>query len=142
MIMSVVVFVAGMTLLYYASRELLFGNLSPERLLGPGISFASGLGTMLLVVYTGPLKEIRRSMIDLGAASAAFIAYVHRVLQVSHTFSAYYLDGKMTFTENAASCALIEKAMRDTVAMLCMTSGRSGAESSSLGAAEATENEA
>jgi hypothetical protein len=133
MIMSVVVFFAGMILLYFASRELLFGNLAPERLLGPGISFASGLGTMLLVIYTGPLKEIRRSMIDLGAASASFIAFVHRVLQVSHTFSAYYLDRKMTFAENTTSCALIEKAMRDTVAMLCLASGRSSIESSSEG---------
>lgn len=118
MAMSLSIFVAGLVLLVYSGRELLFGNLQPERLWGPGVSFVSALGTMLLLIYTGPLKDIRRSMIDLGAASAAFIAYVHRVLQVSHTFSAYYLQQQMTFAENKRSCDLIDDAMRDTISML------------------------
>jgi hypothetical protein len=118
MAMSIIVFVAGILLLGFSGKEIVFGNLQPERLLGPGVSFLTALGTVLLLIYTGPLKEIRRSMIDLAATSAAFIAYIHRVLQVSHTFSAYYLKQQMTFAENEHSCKLIEDAMRDTVEML------------------------
>jgi hypothetical protein len=118
MAMSIGVFFAGMVFLGYSGKEMLFGNLPPERLWGPGISFVTALGTVLLLIYTGPLKEIRRSMIDLGEASAAFIGYVHRVLQVSHTFSAYYLQRQMTFTKNKESCDLIDDAMRSTIAML------------------------
>jgi hypothetical protein len=118
MAMSVCVFAAGLALLWFSGKNLLYGDLRPERLWGTGVSFVSALGTILLLIYTGPLKDIRRSMIDLGAASAAFIAYVHRVLQVSHTFSAYYLQRKMTFAESEKSSDLIAHAMRDTIEML------------------------
>lgn len=118
MAMSAIVFAAGMALIVFSGVALIAGDLETERLLGPGISFLSALGTVLLLIYSGPLKEIRRSMVDLGAASAAFIGYVHRVLQVSHTFSAYYLQRQMTFSENKKSCELIDDAMRDTIEML------------------------
>jgi HEAT repeat protein len=118
--MSILVFLVGMVLVAVSSWQVLSGNLQLdlEQLLGPGVSFVSGLGTMLLIVYTGPLKEIRRSVNDLGIGSAAFIAYVHRVLEISHTFSFYYLKEKITFEEMGKSSELIKGAMHDTIMML------------------------
>jgi hypothetical protein len=127
--MSVGVFVGGCILLWASSVKILSGELDQAKLWGPGISFVSGLGSMLLIIYTGPLKEIRRSIMDLGASSAAFIAYVHRVLQVSHTFSLYYLRASVTLEDVNKSCQLINNSMRDTIEMLKET-GEKPADSS------------
>jgi hypothetical protein len=129
MVMSVGVFVGGCILLWASSVKILSGELDQAKLWGPGISFVSGLGSMLLIIYTGPLKEIRRSIMDLGASSAAFIAYVHRVLQVSHTFSLYYLRASVTLEDVNKSCQLINNSMRDTIEMLKET-GEKPADSS------------
>lgn len=50
--------------------------------------------------------------------NAAFIAYVHRVLQISHTYSFYYLKQQLTFTEMTQSSDLIQSAMSDTIKAL------------------------
>lgn len=118
MILSGVVFVVGIVILVVSFSRIISNELRPEQLLGPGVSFVSGLAMMLLIIYTGPLKEIRQSVADLGIASAAFIAYVHRVLEVSHTFSFYYLKENMTFDEMQKSSDLIGIAMRETVRAL------------------------
>jgi hypothetical protein len=115
MIMSTVVFIVGILLLGLSSYEFFLGDKTGDELFGVGISFVAGLGTMLTVVYTGPLKQIRESVNDLGIASAAFIAYVHRVLEISHTFSYYYLNQKITFEEMEKSSELIDKAMKNTI---------------------------
>ena len=73
---------------------------------------------MLLIIYTGPLKEIRQAVIDLGTASAAFIAYVHQVLETSHTFRFFYTQEKMDFEEMEKSSAIIRDAMTHTIAAL------------------------
>lgn len=113
--MSVAVFLVGLVLFATSSWLMLFGNLNLEQLFGPGISFVAGLGAMIAVIYTGPLKEIRKSVDDLGIASAAFIAYIHRVLEISHTFSYYYLKNQMSFDEMTKSSKLIEDAMSSTI---------------------------
>ncbi|NBC65666.1 MAG: hypothetical protein GVY07_08460 [Bacteroidetes bacterium] len=118
MIMSVVVFIVGILLLCISSYAFFMGNSTGEELFGVGISFVAGLGTMLTVIYTGPLRQIRESVNDLGIASAAFIAYVHRVLEISHTFSFYYLNQNITFEEMEKSSELIDKAMRNTIELL------------------------
>lgn len=118
MIMSVVVFIIGILLLCISSYEFFLGDSTGEELYGVGISFVAGLGTMLTVVYSGPLRQIRESVNDLGIASAAFIAYVHRVLEISHTFSFYYLNQKITFEEMDKSSELIDKAMKNTIDLL------------------------
>lgn len=118
MIMSVLVFIIGILLLCISSYEFFLGNSTGEELFGVGISFVAGLGTMLTVIYTGPLRQIRESVNDLGIASAAFIAYVHRVLEISHTFSFYYLNQNITFEEMEKSSELIDKAMRNTIELL------------------------
>ncbi len=118
MVMSVIVFIVGIILLLVSSYQFMFGHLEGRDYFGPGISFVSGLGTMLLIIYTGPLREIRQAVEDLGTASAAFIAYVHRVLQVSHTFSSLYLKQDMSFEEMKKSSDLIQNAMKDTTEKL------------------------
>lgn len=115
--MSIGIFVVGTALLIAsASRVVLADDLS--NLGGPLVSLAIGLGMMVFVVYRGPLREIRQSVNDLGTASAAFIAYVHRVLEISHTFSFYYLNNRIDFAAMERSSALIRDAMRETVALL------------------------
>jgi HEAT repeat protein len=117
-VMSVLVFVVGLGLLVLSSWRIMFGALDTTQLFGAGVSFVSGLGAMLLIVYSGPLREIRNSMNELGIASAAFIAYIHRVLQISHTYSYYYLSQKITFDEMRVSSELIEACMNGTIAKL------------------------
>jgi HEAT repeat protein len=116
--MSIVVFIVGMVLLSISSWRIMFGQLDQAQLFGAGISFVSGLGSMLLVIYRGPLREIRESVNDLGIASAAFIAYIHRVLQISHTFSFHYLKQQITFEALEKSSKLIKDAMDDTTGRL------------------------
>jgi len=121
MILSVIAFLAGLVLFLISGWRLIFGNFNLEglvSLLGTGISFISGLSTMYYVVVRSPLKEIRQSVSDLGIASAAFIAYIHQVLEISHTFSFYYLNGKISFDEMKKSNELIRKSMQATVKAL------------------------
>jgi HEAT repeat protein len=118
MVLSVVVFVVGIILLFISSWQIIFGELETEQILGPGVSFVSGLGLVLLIIYSGPLKEIRQSVSDLGIASAAFIAYVHRVLEISHTFSFHYLKEQISFEEMKKSSDLIGLAMSETISEL------------------------
>jgi len=123
MILSIVVFGVGILLLLVSSYQFMFAELDSQQMFGNGVSFVSGLSTLLLIIYTGPLKEIRSAVNDLGTASAAFIAYVHRVLQVSHTYSFYYLKQKITFEEMEKSSRWIEDAMNDTIGRLNRTAG-------------------
>jgi len=112
-LMSIVVFAVGILLLLVSSYQFLTGNISGEALFGPGVSFVSGLSMTLLVIYKGPLTEIRQSVNDLGIANASFIGYVHRVLQISHTFSYHYLQKQMTFEAMGKSSKLLQEAMVD-----------------------------
>lgn len=117
--MSIAVFFVGMALLIVSSMRFLFGDdLSTEQLFGSGVSFFAGVASVLLTIYSGPLKDIRQSVRDLSAASAAFIGYVHTVLQISHTFSSQYLQQRMTFAEMKESSALLQAAMTATVVSL------------------------
>lgn len=132
MIMSEIVFGSGVCLLVVSALWIIFGGLTPERLLGPGVTLAAGLGAMLAIIYTGPLKDIKQSVTDLSVASAVFIGYVHRVLEISHTFSFAYLEKKMTYAEMERSSNLIRVAMQDMVDMLPFERKVSSASQSSL----------
>ncbi len=118
MSMGCIVFLVGMVLLTVSFYLYITNQLSGNQLWGTGVSFVSGLGSMILVIYTGPLKDIRGAVSDMGASNAAFIAYIHRILQISHTFSAYYLNQNITFEDTRASCSLIDQAMVSTVSKL------------------------
>jgi predicted RNA-binding Zn-ribbon protein involved in translation (DUF1610 family) len=118
MILSIIIFFLGAILLCVSSWRIIFGQLSFEQFLGPGVSFASGLAAMFSVIYKGPLKDIRTSISDLGIASATFIAYIHQILQISHTFSFYYLNQQISFSEMKKSNDLIQEAMKVTIKAL------------------------
>ena len=117
-VMSVVLFCIGAYLVLDSYQSIKAGNLDQAQFLGPGVSFVAGLGAMLTMIFTGPLKEIRKAVGDVGMASAIFIAYIHRILQISHTFSYYYLERKIDFDELDKAGKLIEDTMRDTVELL------------------------
>jgi hypothetical protein len=124
--MSVAVFCLGVLLVLTASYGIVFPAAQTSSTTGNYAAVLAGLVIMLLVIYTGPLKEIRQSVTDLATASAAFIAYVHRVLETSHTFSYYYLKEKISFDEMKKSSALMTEAMNNTIEAL----GRKAVDSS------------
>jgi len=115
MAMSVVVFVVGLSLLITSCWRFLFGSLDSVELWGAGVSFVSGLTSMLLVIYSGPLRDIRKAVEDLAASNAIFIAYIHRVLQVSHTFTALYMRERVSFDEADRAAHLMQTAMKESI---------------------------
>ncbi len=117
-LMSVALFLIGAYLVTVSFRQFIAGNLNTEQYLGPGVSFIAGLGTMFTMVFKSPLREIRKAVGDVGVATAVFIAYIHRILQISHTFSYYYLQQEITFERLQEAGDLIEDTMRDTVNIL------------------------
>lgn len=117
-LMSVTLFGIGAYMVITSFQYFLRGELNTEAFFGPGVAFVAGLGTMLTMVYTGPLRDIKKAVSDVGAADAAFMAYIHRLLQVSHTFSYYYLDGKATFDELQSAGDLIKDTLTETVKII------------------------
>lgn len=113
--MSIAVFCLGVVLVLTASYTIIFPAAGAKPVVGTYMTVVAGLAIMLLAIYTGPLKEMRRSVTDFAAASAAFIAYVHRVLETSHTFSYYYLKETISFDEMRKSSALMTEAMNNTI---------------------------
>lgn len=117
-LMSVALFLIGGYLVLDSYQQFKTGDFDMAGFFGPGVSFVSGLATMLTMIFTGPLKEIRKAVSDVGMANTAFISYIHRVSQVSHTFSYYYLQGKISFKELDNAGKLIEDMTDDTVKIL------------------------
>jgi hypothetical protein len=124
-VMSVLVFLLGLVLVGASAVAVITGH-DTGTIFGPGVSLVSGLGTMLLVIYTGPLKDIRVSVADLGSANAAFIAYVHRVSEISHTFSAKYLAEDVNYEDLKISCTLLSDASKDAIKELQPDKPKSG----------------
>lgn len=117
-VMSAVVFVVGVVLVLASAAAFIFGDLDTTQAWGTGGTLAGGVGAMLAITYTGPLKDVRLSVRDLASATTAFIGYVHQVLQVSHTFSSCYLQGRMTYADLERSSQLLSKATQEAVALL------------------------
>jgi hypothetical protein len=78
-LMSVAVFCLGVLLVLFASYTIIFPKVGAAAVTGGYMMVASGLAVMLLVIYTGPLKEIRQSVTDLATASAARTESLKRV---------------------------------------------------------------
>lgn len=119
--MSIGVFAVGLLLVTASAAKFLIGSLDGAAAWGTGGTFVGGLTTMLAVTYSGPLKDIRDSVRDLGSATAAFIGFVHQVLQISHTFSSLYLRDQITFDDTAKASDLLRKATAAAVASLAPT---------------------
>jgi len=60
--MSGTVFVVGITLLLASSVRMLLASSGTPFEPSTFITFISGLGTVLLTIYTGPLQEIRQAV--------------------------------------------------------------------------------
>jgi hypothetical protein len=116
--LSVLLFGIGAFLTVDSYLKVSTGTLPLEDFAGPGVSFIAGLGSMAATVFFGPLREIRRAVGDLGAANSAFIHFLHRTAQISHTFSYYYLRGQITFEEAEKAGKQIEEALDRTVEVL------------------------
>ena len=119
--MSVTVFAVGILLVIASSIRFFVGGLDTAQAWGTGGTLVGGLTTMLAITYTGPLKDIRQSINDLGSATVAFIGYVHQVLQISHTFTALYLREQISFDDVEKASTLLRAATQDAVASLTGT---------------------
>jgi HEAT repeat protein len=119
--MSICVFVIGVALIATSIALFVSGKLTTAQAVGSGTAFTGGLVATLLTVYSGPLKDIRQSVSDLGAANVAFIGFVHQVLQVSHTFTAHYLRGTVSFDEAQQAAEIIAVASKTATAALAAT---------------------
>jgi HEAT repeat protein len=130
-VMSICVFVIGVALIAASIALFVSGKLTTAQAVGSGTAFTGGLVATLLTVYSGPLKDIRQSVSDLGAANVAFIAFVHQVLQVSHTFTAHYMQGTVSFDEAQQAAQIITLASNTATAALAAT-GSSNAKGSTI----------
>jgi HEAT repeat protein len=120
--MSVCTFIAGFCLTIWSVYQFSLDRETAIGMWGAGISMFTGIGSMLIVVYTGPLKDIGKSVEELAKANAIFIGFIHSVLQISHTFSAKYIQGDYSFDETAQSNQLVQKTVRHAVEQLTLKS--------------------
>jgi len=118
--MSVCTFIAGLCLTIWSVYQFSLDKETAIGMWGAGISMFTGIGSMLVVIYTGPLKDIGKSVEELAKANAIFIGFIHTVLQISHTFSAKYIQGDFSFEETAQSNQLIQKTVRHAVEQLTL----------------------
>jgi HEAT repeat protein len=117
--MSVVIFVLGLVASSIAIYQLSFGNIDRAVLfLGPGVTLFVGLASIVATFYTGPLREIEKSVTDLGIIHTVFIGYIHTVLEISQTFAALVLQQKIDFSEMKKSNDLIKETMTHTLGLL------------------------
>ena len=86
----------------------------------PDAVFIGGGVTMFGTFFTLPLKQIKRAVTDVGLANVAFISYVHQVLQISHTFSYFYLNGDISFDEIKGAAKQIEDISHGAILTLNM----------------------
>lgn len=119
-LMSVTLFAIGAYLVLDSYQLFSDGNLNIEQAFGPGTSFFTGIGIIVATFIKFPLKEIKRAVSDVGLANVAFISYVHRVLQVSHTFSYHYLNDDISFSQLKKAGEIIEDTSSETILILEM----------------------
>lgn len=113
--MSVCTFLAGLCLTIWSVYQFSLDKESASAIWGAGVSMFAGIGSMLVIIYTGPLKDIGKSVEELAKANAIFIGFIHAVLQISHTFSAKYIRGDFSFEETAQSNQLVQNTVRSAV---------------------------
>ncbi|MCA9897406.1 MAG: hypothetical protein H6654_16525 [Ardenticatenaceae bacterium] len=92
--------------------------LPTERLVALMAVFIGSGATMFGTFFTLPLKQIKRAVTDVGLANVAFISFIHGVLQISHTFSYFYLNGKITFKEIEQAAKQIEESSHEAILAL------------------------
>lgn len=110
--MSIVVFVLG-TLVAAVSFGLVAAGIGSDRILGSGISFVAGLTSMLVVVYAGPLRDVHRSVEDLGDTNVGFMAFMHQLQFTAAVVRTAYAQGRMSQETATATGELLERASQD-----------------------------
>lgn len=117
--MNIIMFGLGVVITV-ASLILLFVNNSAglTAMVGSGISLIAGIATMSATLFFGPLREIARSVADVGVLNTSMIGYIHRVLQISHTFQYLYLTQKIDLQQLTSTTDLVEKATQFTTSNL------------------------
>jgi HEAT repeat protein len=117
--MSIVIFVLGLIASSIALYQFSFGNIDQAiHFFGPGVTLLVGLASITATFYTGPLREIEKSVVDLGIIHTVFIGYIHTVLEISQTFAALVLQQKIDFSEMKKSNDLIKDSMTHTLGLL------------------------
>jgi hypothetical protein len=94
LIMSVTVFVVGLLLTVVSFFVVVFGN-QGERILGPGVTLAAGLGSMLAVVYRGPLRDLRAAVADLADTNVGFMGFMHQLQFTAALVRTEYAQGRL-----------------------------------------------
>lgn len=107
-LLNISIFVIGAYFMIDSYGRIVAGTLSPQQLTALMAVFIGGGVTMFATFFTLPLKQIKRAVTDVGLANVAFISYVHQILQISHTFSYFYLNGKISFGEIKSAAKQIE----------------------------------
>jgi HEAT repeat protein len=106
--LNLAVFIIGAYFMLDSYGRIVDGSLPTERLVVLMAVFIGGGATMFTTFFTFPLKQIKQAVSDVGLANVAFISYIHRVLQISHTFSYFYLKGEISFKEIESAASQIE----------------------------------
>lgn len=123
--LNVAIFAIGAFLVLHSYLRMASGQLSPQQVTAVWAAFIGGGATMFTTFFTFPLQQIKRAVSDVGLANVAFIAFVHRVLQVSHTFSYFYLEGDISFESLENAGKLIEDTSTDTILILNISGSES-----------------
>jgi len=99
MFMHGAIFVVGVLVLGY-SLYVAFshGFETFERYVGVGAAVGS-LGTLLLLFYKDPLKNIRESVTNLVKVNVIFLGYVRQINQIDATFKQLFLASTGFSTE-------------------------------------------
>ncbi len=108
LIINVAIFVIGVYFMIDSYRQIVAGNLTTEQVAALMAVFIGGGATMFYSFIKFPLSQMRQAVTDVGLANVAFISYIHRVLQISHTFSYFYLNGDINFEEIKSAASQIE----------------------------------
>lgn len=78
-----------------------------------------GITTLAITaVYSGPVRNSKEVLTEIGTANAVYTAYVQRTLEISNAYSHLYLQDKLTYAELERSNQLIGAAMNDAVKAL------------------------
>ncbi|MEZ4592792.1 MAG: hypothetical protein R3D55_16840 [Chloroflexota bacterium] len=116
--LNLAVFVIGAYFMIDSYNRIVAGTLTTQQLTTLMAVFIGGGATMFATFFTFPLKQIKRAVTDVGLANVAFISYIHGVLQISHTFSYFYLNGDITFAEIEHAARRIEETSHEAILTL------------------------
>lgn len=117
-LLNLAIFGIGGYFMVDSYNRIVAGTLTTQQLTALMAVFIGGGATMFATFFTFPLKQIKRAVTDVGLANVAFISYIHCVLQISHTFSYFYLNGDISFNEIKNAAKQIEETSHEAILTL------------------------